>query len=136
MARTRIHGGERCCDSWHKVGSSVSNHHSSSITVRTRTRRQCRSKRAANGTKHWTLEMPQALFSNCAVELRAAASLPLAVPSPQLATASSALHLLLVAAVFPPNVFTALWTNTTLTDWGGRVMGSCNRDLLLLLLFL
>ena len=47
-AEGRTHGGERGRGSRHKVGSSGNNQR----------RRQCRSERAANGTKRRTLEMP------------------------------------------------------------------------------
>ena len=57
----------------------------------------------------------KSVCGNCVVALRAAASPPLVVPSPQLASALSVLHLLLVTTIVPPNVLTALWTISTLT---------------------
>ena len=133
-AEGRIHGGESGRDSRHKVGSSGSNHHSSSRhgVGGSASPKELQTEQNAG---HLKCHKPEC--GNSAVALRAAASPLLAVLSPQLASASSALHLLLVTAVLPPHVLTALWTNSTLTDWeGGGVMGPCNRELLYIVIFM
>ena len=104
----RIHGGESGRDSRHKVGSSRTNHRSSGRHGDGDSAGPKKLQTEPNA-RHLTRHKPGC--GNCALALRAAAS----VPSPQLASASSALHLL-VTAVLPP----ALWTNQTLTDLEGE----------------
>ena len=111
-AEGRIHGGERGCGSRHKVGSSGNNHCNSS-----------KHRDGGAGLKDLQTEpnvrpltSHKSVCGNCAVALQAAASPPQVVQSPQLTWASSALHLLLVTAILPPNVLTALWTNSTLSQ--------------------
>ena len=116
-----------------QVGSSGSNHRSSSRHGDGGSAGPKELQTEPN-VGHLTRHKP--VCGNCVVALRATASPPLVVPSPQWASASSALHLLLVAAVLPPHVLAALWTSSTLTEWGDGGMASCNRDSLNIAIFM